>query len=159
MILSEKSATPDQVRGGHFRGHALVPRTRSSHDFSASTFANFGFESGTRIIDLLVSFSIPKFAQRSLRMPANFGIGTLARRRPALARTRLFLPDEIAAFVAGREREAEGEHGYEGGYSCGTGPRACAAASALLFEGHTTRHRPLDQSRTCRTYKSPLRGS
>src|SRR5215467_3129854 len=105
MILSERSATRDQVRGGHFRDHAL------------------------------------------------------AQRRPALARTRLFLPDEIAAFVAGREREAEREHGDEGGYSCGTGPRACAAASALLFEGHTTRHRPLDQSRTCRTYKSPLRGS
>src|SRR5262244_2665700 len=78
MILSEKSATPDQVRGGHFRGHALVPRTRSSHDFSAGTVANFGFKSGTRIIELLVSFSIPKFAQRSLRMLANFGIGTLA---------------------------------------------------------------------------------
>lgn len=35
---------------------ALVPRTRSSHDFSASTVANFGFKSGTRIIQLLVSF-------------------------------------------------------------------------------------------------------
>ena len=57
---------------------ALVPRTRSSHDFSAGTFANFGFKSGTRIIDLLVSFSIPKFAQRPRRMLANFGIGTLA---------------------------------------------------------------------------------
>src|SRR5262249_9549819 len=29
------------------------------------------------IIELLVSFSIPKFAQRSLQMVANFGIGTL----------------------------------------------------------------------------------
>src|SRR5262249_34273950 len=56
----------------------LVPRTRSSHDFPAGTVANFGFKSGTRIIELLVSFSIPKFAQRSLRMLANFGIGTLA---------------------------------------------------------------------------------
>src|SRR5262249_45081883 len=46
---------------------ALVPRTRSSHGFSAGKFANFGFKSGTRIIDLLVSSSIPKFAQRSLR--------------------------------------------------------------------------------------------
>ena len=45
----------------------LVPRTRSSHDFAAGTVANFGFKSGTRIIDLLVSFSIPKFAQRSLQ--------------------------------------------------------------------------------------------
>src|ERR1700716_1060715 len=36
--------------------HALVPRTRSSHDFTAGTVANFGFKSGTRIIMLLVSF-------------------------------------------------------------------------------------------------------
>src|SRR6266481_5635035 len=34
----------------------LVPRTRSSHHFSAGTVANFGFKSGTRIIELLVSF-------------------------------------------------------------------------------------------------------
>jgi S-disulfanyl-L-cysteine oxidoreductase SoxD len=60
------------------RVRVLVPRTRSSHDFSAGTDANFGFKSGTSIIDLLVSFSIPKFAQRSRRKPANFGIGTLA---------------------------------------------------------------------------------
>ena len=40
-------------------------------------FANFGFKSGTRILELLVSSSIPKFAQRSLQMLANFGIGTL----------------------------------------------------------------------------------
>src|SRR5262249_37355018 len=39
---------------------------------------------------MLVSLSIPKFAQRSLRMLANFGIGTLAKigpvhgRRPSL---------------------------------------------------------------------------
>src|SRR5205085_2306226 len=32
-----------------------VPRTRSSHDFAAGTVANFGFKSGTRIIELLVS--------------------------------------------------------------------------------------------------------
>src|SRR5262245_54597691 len=44
-------------------------------------FANVGFKSGTRIIALLVSSSIPKFAQRSLRMLVNFGIGTLAPRR------------------------------------------------------------------------------
>jgi hypothetical protein len=56
----------------------LVPRTRSSHAFSAGTVANFGFKSGTRIIDWPVSSSIPKFAQRARRMLANFGIGTLA---------------------------------------------------------------------------------
>src|SRR5262244_2577060 len=56
----------------------VVPRTRSPHDFSTGTVANFGFKSGTRIIDLLVSSSIPKFAQRSPRVTANFGIGTLA---------------------------------------------------------------------------------
>jgi hypothetical protein len=37
-------------------GCALVPRTRSSHDFSAGTVANFGFKRGTRIIELLVPF-------------------------------------------------------------------------------------------------------
>src|SRR5262249_56861484 len=46
--------------------------------FAAGTFANFGFKSGTRVIDLPVSLSIPKFAQSPLRMLANFGIGTLA---------------------------------------------------------------------------------
>jgi hypothetical protein len=56
----------------------LVPRTRSSHDFAAGAFANFGFKSGTRIIELLVSLSIPKFAQSPRQMLANFGIGTLA---------------------------------------------------------------------------------
>jgi enediyne biosynthesis protein E5 len=56
----------------------IVPRTRSSHDLAAGTDANFGFKSGTRIIQSLVSFSIPKFAQRSRRMLANFGIGTPA---------------------------------------------------------------------------------
>src|SRR6202008_1486381 len=62
------------------RVDALVPRTRSSHDFAAGTVANFGFKSGTRIIELLVSFSIPKFARSSRRMVANFGIGTLVGR-------------------------------------------------------------------------------
>jgi putrescine transport system substrate-binding protein len=57
---------------------ALVSRTRSSHHIAAGTVANFGFNSGTRIIELLVSFSIPKFAQKSRQMLANFGIGTLA---------------------------------------------------------------------------------
>src|SRR5262245_47850986 len=33
----------------------LVPRTRSSHDLAAGAFANFGFKSGTRIIEFLVS--------------------------------------------------------------------------------------------------------
>ena len=33
----------------------LVSRTRSSHDFSASTFANFGSKRDTKIIALLVS--------------------------------------------------------------------------------------------------------
>src|SRR5215471_5584080 len=60
----------------------LVPRTRSSHIFSAGTVANFGFKSGTRFIELLVSSSIPKFAQRARRMLANFGIGTLAAWEP-----------------------------------------------------------------------------
>jgi hypothetical protein len=67
----------------HGAARALVPRTRSSHDFAAGAFANFGFKSGTRIIELLVSSSIPKFAQSPLQILANFGIGTLA---PLLAK-------------------------------------------------------------------------
>src|SRR5262245_64270312 len=55
----------------------LVPRIRSAHRIAAGTVANFGFKSGTGIIALLVSFSIPKFAQKSPQMLANFGIGTL----------------------------------------------------------------------------------
>src|SRR5262249_34151098 len=55
----------------------LVPRTRSSHHIAAGTVANFGFKSGTRIIAFLVSFSIPKIAQNSRQMLANFGIGAL----------------------------------------------------------------------------------
>ncbi len=65
------------MRGAAALIAALVPRTRSSHHSAASTVANFGFKSGTRIIKLLVSVSIPKFAQRSLRALADFGIGTL----------------------------------------------------------------------------------
>src|SRR5689334_17894504 len=65
------------------RRDALVPRTRSSHTLRGESYANFGFKSGTRIIELLVSFSIPKFAQRLPRMLANFGIGTLVRPRRA----------------------------------------------------------------------------
>src|SRR5215468_2081187 len=54
---------------------ALVPRTRSSHSFAANEVANFGFKSGTRIIELLVS----RFRSSHQRLPqgfANFGIGT-----------------------------------------------------------------------------------
>src|SRR5690348_7700823 len=56
----------------------LVPRTRSSHDLSASPFANFGFKRGTRIIELLVSLRFRSSHQRSPQGCANFGIGTLA---------------------------------------------------------------------------------
>ena len=72
------------------RASLLVPRTRSSHDFAAGTFANFGFKSGARIIGWLVSFSIPKFAPNVRRMLANFGIGTLAAAAlvPAQARAQ-----------------------------------------------------------------------
>ena len=76
MMLSRLIAVLLIRRASHGR---LVPRTRSSHHIAAGTVANFGFKSGTRIIELLVSFSIPKFAQKSRQMLANFGIGTLAR--------------------------------------------------------------------------------
>src|SRR5262245_61880951 len=60
-------------------GFRLVPRTRSSHDFAASAFANFGFKSGTRIIELLVSFDSEVRKTSVLQDGANFGIGTLAQ--------------------------------------------------------------------------------
>jgi hypothetical protein len=46
--------------------------------FRGGKVANFGFKSGTKIIELLMSFSIPKFAKSSRRTLANFRIGTLA---------------------------------------------------------------------------------
>jgi Na+-translocating ferredoxin:NAD+ oxidoreductase RnfD subunit len=79
----------------------IGPRTRSSHDLAAGTVANFGFKSGPRVIDLLVSFSIPKFAQRSRRMLANFGIGTPAGKHIwnpagfAIVALLLILPEHI----------------------------------------------------------------
>ncbi len=70
---------PDHAAAAPASGvERLVPRTRSSHVFSAGRVANFGFKSGTRILKWPVSSSILKFAQRARRMPANFGIGTLA---------------------------------------------------------------------------------
>src|ERR1051326_1854854 len=61
----------------NFGSGTLVPRTRSSHHIAAGTVANFGFKSGTRLIAFLVSFPIPRSAQRSRQMLADFGIGTL----------------------------------------------------------------------------------
>jgi hypothetical protein len=46
--------------------------------FAASPIANFGFKSGTRIIELLVSFDSEVRYGVSRKMRANFGIGTLA---------------------------------------------------------------------------------
>ena len=54
----------------------LVPRTRSSHHIAARAFANFGFKSGTRIIDLTGVPLIPRFASSVPQGRANLGIGT-----------------------------------------------------------------------------------
>jgi hypothetical protein len=43
------------ARSGGFGIGTLVPRTRSSHNPAARVAANFGFKSGTRNIELLVS--------------------------------------------------------------------------------------------------------
>ncbi len=56
----------------------LVPRTRSSPNIAAGDVANFGFKSGTRIIDLLVSFDSEVRLGACCKVVANFGIGTLA---------------------------------------------------------------------------------
>src|SRR5215471_11884868 len=55
----------------------LVPRTRSSLIPGGNLVANFGFRSGTRIIELASVLSIPKFVPRVPQMLTNFGIGTL----------------------------------------------------------------------------------
>ena len=59
------------------RRRALVPRTRSSHHIAARVFANFGFKSGTRIIDFASVPLIPRFASSVPQAGANLGIGTL----------------------------------------------------------------------------------
>src|SRR5215470_12988481 len=56
-------------------GDYLVPRTRSSPIIGAGCVANFGFKSGTRIIDLLVSFDSEVRLEGCCKVVANFGIG------------------------------------------------------------------------------------
>src|SRR5205823_7123226 len=75
---------------GEVQGHApgrrhrhpdaveLVSRTRSSHDCSAGTFANFGSKRDTRIIDFLVSLWFGSSLRCKLRTMANFRTATLA---------------------------------------------------------------------------------
>jgi hypothetical protein len=55
----------------------LVPRTRSAHHLAAGTVASLRLTGDTRITDVPVSLSIPKFARKSRQMLANFAIGTL----------------------------------------------------------------------------------
>jgi hypothetical protein len=42
---------------------ALVPRTRSSHNFAESWDAKFRFKNSTIAMELLVSLAIPKFVR------------------------------------------------------------------------------------------------
>ena len=51
---------------------ALVSRTRSSRDSSASTFANFGFKRDTRGIKLLVPLWFGSTLRSKPRIQANF---------------------------------------------------------------------------------------
>ena len=62
---------------------ALVPRTRSSHNFAKSSDANFGFKSGTTGMELLVSFIDSEVRKSAPQMLTNFGIGTLVQNRTA----------------------------------------------------------------------------
>jgi hypothetical protein len=59
--------------------NSLVQGTRSSHTCAASAVATFGFQSGTRIMELLASFLLRSSHQRAPQGVANFGIGALAR--------------------------------------------------------------------------------
>jgi hypothetical protein len=58
-----------------------VPRTRSSLTHAARPIANFGFKRGAGIIELPVSLGFRSSHDSVPQMSANFGIGTLARRR------------------------------------------------------------------------------
>jgi hypothetical protein len=55
--------------------NSLVQGTRSSHTCAASAVATFGFQSGTRIMELLASFLLRSSHQRAPQGVANFGIG------------------------------------------------------------------------------------
>ena len=78
-----------------------MPRTRSSHHIAARVFANFGFKSGTRIIDFASVPLIPRFASSVPQGRANLGIGTLGTfLRPTLWReTRVMGRGDIAVGV------------------------------------------------------------
>src|SRR5262249_7098762 len=69
-----------QTYGRQIAKLGLVPRTRSSPGVAARSVANFGFKSGTRIIDLLVSFDSEVRLGACRKVVANFGIGTLDAR-------------------------------------------------------------------------------
>jgi hypothetical protein len=56
----------------------LVPRTRSSHHNCHESDCELRVQSGTRIIDLLVSYDFRSSLPSKPQTAANFGIGTLA---------------------------------------------------------------------------------
>jgi uncharacterized protein (DUF2147 family) len=87
------------MKSHRLRNAALVPQTRSSHTIAASAIAHFGFKSGTRIIELLVSLLIPKFASGGPRGCANFAIGTLAAIACAQASTGAALADPTGTWL------------------------------------------------------------
>jgi molybdopterin-binding protein len=58
---------------------AAVPRTRSSHEISEHSDANFGFKGGTskgRVTSVLIDSEVRRSVPQTL---TNFGIGTLAQ--------------------------------------------------------------------------------
>ena len=65
---------------------ALVPRTRSSHHNYRESDCELRVQSGTRIIDLLVSFDSE--VRGVLQARANFGIGTLEPTRGVILKER-----------------------------------------------------------------------
>ena len=72
-----------------------MPRTRSSHHIAARVFANFGFKSGTRIIDFAAAMG-DALQQLAAQAPAG---------RPAapeeIAEAIVFLASERASFIEG----------------------------------------------------------
>src|SRR5712671_6729940 len=76
-VAQDAGNRPAAHGGGIFS--ALVPRTRSSHDFAAGTVANFGFKSGTSIIMLLEHF--PLIMKHIPNCGSNWHIRRAERRR------------------------------------------------------------------------------
>ena len=94
-----------------------MSRTRSSPDYLAGTFANFGSKGTLEIIEFLVSLWFGSSLRSKLRNEANFRTATLVQRRPFADGTQIDQANHRGAVALGG-----GEFG--GGFPCGAAVRA-----------------------------------